>query len=214
MMQRAWMAVGALVGWFALGLQFYLTVTSSLVSRRTFSEALVFYFSFFTILTNLLIALQYSFPLWFPRSSLGKWFSRPIVQAGSAVYIVIVAVTYSLLLRNIWDPRGWQKLADVLLHDLCPLLYLGYWLLFAKKQGLRLTDAVRWLVYPLIYLVYSLARGAVTGSYPYPFIDAGVIGFGRTMVNAAIMTVAFLGVSLVFVALARWLGGRQDTAVK
>jgi hypothetical protein len=208
------MAFGALLGWFALVLQFYLTISSSLADGKTLVGALLFYFSFFTILTNLLVALQYSFLLWSLHSAAGRWFSRSAVQAGSAVYIVIVAVTYSLLLRNIWNPRGWQKVADVLLHDVSPLLGLGYWLFFAPKDGLRWSDAGRWLVYPLGYLVYSLARGAVTGTYPYPFIDASVIGYRRTMSNTGLMAIAFLAVGLVFVALGRWLGGRQATAVQ
>jgi hypothetical protein len=42
--------------------------------------------------------------------------------------------------------------ADILLHDVVPLTYAAYW-----------------LIYPPCYLAYALARGATTGWYPYPF---------------------------------------------
>ena len=35
-----------------------------------------------------------------------------------------------------------------------------------------------WLAYPGVYLVYVLARGAVSGEYPYPFMDVKVLGYG------------------------------------
>ena len=37
-------------------------------------------------------------------------------------YIAIVGITYSLLLRHMWNPQGTQKIADVLLHDVVPVL--------------------------------------------------------------------------------------------
>ncbi len=201
------MSSGAVLGWFALILQFCLTMRSSLAAGRNVPGAALFYLSFFTILTNLMVAAQFSFLLWLPQTRLGRWISRPGVQAASATYIVIVAVTYSLLLRNVWNPQGWQKMADVLLHDVIPLVYVGYWLILAPKQGLRWSDAFRWMAYPLIYLAYSLVRGAVTGEYPYPFIDVSALGYPRTMVNAATLTVAFLSVAWGVILVGRWLNG-------
>ena len=207
-MRRAWITCGATLGWFALLLQFYLTMGSSLAAGRSVPGAVIFYFSFFTILTNFLIAAQLSSLLWLPQTRLGRWFSRATVQAASATYIVIVAGTYSLLLRNVWDPQGLQKLADVLLHDVVPLVYVGYWLFFATKHGLRRSDALRWMVYPLAYLAYSLARGGITGEYPYPFLNASALGYERTLINAAMLTGAFLVVAWGVIFLGRWLRGR------
>ncbi len=203
------MTTGAVLGWLALLLQLRLTIDGSVANGTTVFGAVVFYLSFFTVLTNILIAAQFSFPLWLPRSLLGKWFSRPSVQTASAVNIVIVGITYNLLLRHVWNPQGLQKLADVLLHDAMPLLYAAYWLLLAPKQGLRWTDALRWLPYPLLYLAYSLVSGAFTGTYPYPFIDVGVLGYGRTLMNAAMLTGAFVAMAITMIAIGRWLAGRS-----
>ncbi len=56
-----------------------------------------------------------------------------------------------------------------------------------------------WLAYPMGYLGYSLARGAVDGWYPYFFIDVGVLGHTRALTNAALLSVAMLMAGCVLV---------------
>jgi len=48
-----------------------------------------------------------------------------------------VGVSYSLLLRHLRNPQGAQKIADILLHDVVPVMYLGYWLIFIPNGSLR-----------------------------------------------------------------------------
>lgn len=92
-------SVMAVIAWFVLGLQFYLMVTRSDAQGAALWRLIVNYFSFFTILTNLLIAVGLTWPLAAPDSGGGKLFSQPAVTSATAVYIAIVGVTYSLLLR-------------------------------------------------------------------------------------------------------------------
>ena len=90
------------------------------------------------------------------------FFTSPFLQRGTAVYITVVAVVYSLVLRQLWNPEGAQKLADVLLHDAVPLLYIGFWGTSLPKECLRYGDAAWWLA----YLAWALTGGAATGTYP------------------------------------------------
>jgi len=193
------MAIIALIAWFALVLQLYLNVTSG----TPVALALLNYFSYFTILTNILVAVGVSSALWANQTATGQFFSQTNVKAGTAIYIAIVGVVYFLLLRNTWNPQGLQKLADILLHYVTPLLYVSYWLAFAPKQTLRWKDAFLWLAYPLAYLIYALLRGVISGFYPYPFIDVHILGYPRVFLNAAVLTLVFLGLGLVAVAWGR-----------
>ncbi len=204
---RLYMTVAALLGWLALLLQLYLMVGQSPAGALAISATIVSYFSFFTLLSNFIVTLTLTFALWGGNSTWGRFFSRPSVQAAAVVYIAIVGVSYSLLLRHLWNPQGAQKLADVLLHDLMPVIYVLYWIIFAPKKGLRWKDATVWLLYPAIYLVYILLRGALFGLYPYPFIDAGELGYPRMLVNASLFFVIFLGLGLLVAALGRWRAG-------
>ena len=52
---------------------------------------------------------------------LGSFFCSAIATSGTTLYIAIVGVVSSLLLRNLWSPAGPQKIADIALHDLVPM---------------------------------------------------------------------------------------------
>ncbi len=198
---RTVMAVIAVVAWFALLLQLFLMIATA--AKADWLRALVNYFSFFTILSNLLVAVDLSLPLLAPAAAPGRFFARPSAQSAIAVYIAVVGITYTLLLRHLWNPQGAQKIADVLLHDVVPVLYVGFWTIFVPKATLRWPHAVQWLAYPIAYMVYTLLHGFISGWYPYYFIDVGALGYPRALVNAAAILLAFLGLGLLAVAIGR-----------
>jgi len=201
---RLFVSIAAFLAWLALVLQLYLMLVQSPPDAMAIAATVVSYFSFFTILTNLLVAVVLTLSL-NPSSIGGRWALRPSVQAGTAIYIAIVGGVYSVLLRHLWNPQGAQKFADVLLHDVMPILYILYWLIFARKDKLRLKDTLLWLIYPAVYLAYLLVRGSIFGLYPYGFIDASQLGYGRALGNAALFVGVFLGAGLIGVALGRWM---------
>jgi hypothetical protein len=196
------MAVIAAVSWFALVLQLLLMVHEAAPGATL--HAVINYLSFFTILTNLLVALGTTLPLLASHTLVGQFFLRPSTQSAIAVYIAIVGVTYSLLLRKMWNPQGAQKIADVSLHDIVPVLYVAFWIFFVPKSTLRWSDAIRWLAYPLVYMAYTLARGFVSHWYPYYFINVDTIGLSRALIHAAGLLFAFFGLGLLFIAIGRW----------
>lgn len=201
---RIYAITGALLAWFALLLQLYLVIIQSPPGLTMLGEVIT-YFSFFTILTNLLVALVFTAVALCRVAGWVQFFSSPSVQGGTAVYIAIVGVVYQLLLRQLWNPKGAQLLADMLLHAVIPLGYVVYWLIFAPRTGLSWRDAVVWLVYPSVYLVYVLVRGAVSGLYPYPFVDVNVLGYAGVLLRAGVLMAVFLGMGLLLVAVSRWV---------
>jgi hypothetical protein len=80
-----------------------------------------------------------------------------------------------------------------------------FWLAFAPKGGLGVMDAVRWLGWPLIYVIYALIRGIFTERFPYPFIDLTVLTPGQVALNSLGLTFAFFLGGLLMVILARIL---------
>lgn len=205
---RIYAGAGALLGWFGLAIQLYLMLVQSPGGPLAMLGTVVTYLSFFTILTNLLVALVFTAVALHGGAGRWQFFARPSVQACAAAYITIVGIVYRLLLRHLWNPHGAQWVADVLLHDLIPIGYVAYWLLFAPRTGLRWKDAAAWLVYPAVYLVYILTRGAVTGLYPYPFVDVNVLGYAGVLAHAAVFLLVFLAMGLLVLAVGRWTRGR------
>jgi apolipoprotein N-acyltransferase len=119
---------------------------------------------------------------------------RKKVLTAILVYILTVGLTYNLILRSLWKPEGLQLLADNLLHSIIPVLYLVFWLIFVKKHTLQWNNFLPWLIYPLLYLIYVMIRGAIFGVYPYPFIDVAQIGYPKALLNAVMVT----GVIVIF----------------
>lgn len=184
--------LAASVAWFGVLLQLYLSLKSSVASGKTVAEGLIIFSGYFTILTNILVALVLTLPLVAPDSPAGRFLNRPGVRTATAAAITTVGIAYHLLLRNVWDPQGWQLVADRVLHYVTPILYLLFWWVVVPKRGLRWLHVAAWTSYPVGYLIYMLIRGELTALYPYHFLDVGALGYGRTLTNG-------LGVLLVFV---------------
>lgn len=191
----------AVIGWFALILQLYVMLNTNAKNGIGVTSTVINFFSFFTILANILVAISLTSTIVFPKSRLGFFFSKPATQSAIGLYIIIVGIVYSVALRKIWNPEGLQLVADRLLHDLIPLLYLFYWLLFTPKKVLQWKKVSSWLIFPAIYLVYSLIRGAVVNWYPYYFINAQELGYGKVAITSLVVLAVFIvfGVILVLI---------------
>ncbi|HAH64441.1 MAG TPA: hypothetical protein DCL72_02950, partial [Rhizobiales bacterium] len=167
------------------------------------------YFSYFTMLSNILVALAMTLPWLAPNSALAAFFSRPSVRTALATYIIIVAAIYHVILRPLWNPQGWQLVADMIEHVATPGLYMVDWLLFVPKGTIAAKSVLGWLIFPIAYAAYSLIHGAVTGYYPYPFLNVSELGYERVLVNMAALAATFAALGLVLVAIDRMLGAEE-----
>jgi hypothetical protein len=193
----------AVLGWAGLTIQLYLIFFARLSIGASLLGGLVSFFSYFTILTNTLVATVLTCAVTERESAARRWFLQPWVSSGIAVSIAVVGLAYSILLRHLWHPEGWQFVADELLHDVMPLLFLGYWWCCVPKGTLRLGHLPLWLIYPLVYFIYALLRGHLLGAYAYPFIDVAVLGYPQVLANAGGILVGFVLVGLLIIGLDR-----------
>lgn len=196
---------GALLGWFALLAQLYLTIVNNPIPVQV---ALTRYFSYFTILTNIIVVLCFTFLLLnFNKKKV--FFSNPKILAAATLYISVVGLVYNLILRFTWQPQGLQLIVDELLHAFIPVLFITYWLIFTPKNTLKWSDTISWLFYPFIYLIFILCLGAMSGFYPYPFIDVNKLGYHKVMLNSFYMLIVFLTLSLLLVGIGKLMGNHR-----
>jgi len=186
--------------WFAVITQFFLAIANRIAPVP---ETVIRFFSFFTIETNGLIAVALTFLLLTPGSPRSNFFAKGTTMAAITVYILVVGITYNTLLRNIWNPQGLQLLVAELLHVVVPVLFFIYWLLFGPKANLRWKNIFPWLLFPLLYCIYTLIRGHLSGYYPYPFMDAGQLGFDKVLINIGAMLILFVVVALGVIGIAK-----------
>jgi|SRR5580693_2496028 hypothetical protein len=182
--------------WLGILLQLVLSARLAMRQGRSPLAGALDALCFFTVLTNLLVAVVSTAR----TSARTTWLSARSTLAAVAVYVFVVGLIYSLLLRTTWAPTGMQKAADVLLHDAVPLLYLLWWLTGAPRGGLRWRQPVQWLAYPFAYCVFLVLLGEAIGRYLYPFANIAQLGWGTVGRNAVLMLALFwiLGVIAVF----------------
>jgi hypothetical protein len=193
---RAYSAVLTIVAWFAVIAQLVLIMNNSTSGAVT---TFIRFISFFTILTNTLVAICFTS---LTLSSDSRFKKTSLITA-ITVYITIVGIVYNLLLRQIWDPQGLQKVVDELLHTVVPVLCIIYFIVFVPGEKLPWKSAFAWLIYPLVYSIYTLIRGAIVTEYPYPFIDVSILGYGQALINCFFILVGFLLISFLAIRVGR-----------
>lgn len=198
-MGRALQIAGFLIGILGLVLQFAITIPAAMASGRSLGGAIVFYFSFFTILTNITAVTVHAASLSGGRPRFLSAFARPRVRAGTAVAIAMVCIVYATILARLWQPQGLFYLCDILLHYVTPILFVTWWLFFGADGSLRWRDILYWIAYPTLYLVYALLRAPIAGEVPYPFLDVAAKGWASVAVSALSMTALFVLLSALAV---------------
>ena len=199
-MRNAAAAIVALICWAGFAIQF----SATYASQHDFVTTLWILVRFFTVLTNLGLAIIMTWV------AIGRRIS-PFLLGGITLAILLVGVVYMTLLRGLLELSGGALLADTLLHKVSPVAMALWWLFFAPRAKLKKSDPIWWAAYPLAYFVYAIVRGHYEGKYPYPFMDLGKLGPVQTAINAGGIAMAFIlaGFALVWIDSWRPIGSKR-----
>jgi hypothetical protein len=208
MMVRLFRFATGLIALGGLALQFWLM--TKYPGARNVTATVIRYLSFFTMQANILIVLFTLVPAVVPRSRISQWLSGPSMRTAVASYSAVVAIIYFALLRNIGHDYGLERFADRVLHYITPSMFLIDWLAWVPKGQLRWSDVGTFLIYPALYCVWTLLYGAVTGWYPYPFINAGRHDYAQVFGNFVGVACVMVAITLVFLVLDRVLAALQS----
>ncbi len=199
-------ALFAFLSWTTLVVQFILLIQNRVTSVI---EAMLRYFTFFTILTNILVAIVFTVVA-FQWKNKWSFFTKSNTQTATAVYIFVVGFVYNVILRFLWQPQGVQRIVDESLHLIIPIIYIVYWYFNVRTIGISYTSIWNWLIYPMVYLVVVMIRGYFSDYYPYPFINVVELGYEKTLINSAGLTIFFGLISIIFVRLAQFKSDRWN----
>ena len=198
--RTVYILLATLIIWFALCLQFNISLK---LSNGDYLQTLKIFLSFFTVTTNIIAAICFTFLLFLEKSKIGRFFAKGSTLTAIAVYILVVALIYNVALRGLLHPVGWVRIADELLHVVNPVIFLGFWVFYGDKSNLKYKDTVNWLIYPLLYVVFIVIRGSLINKYPYPFIDVVKLGYPKAITNTVIILIIFWLLSLLAVFLGK-----------
>lgn len=202
---RAWHTLTLIVALAALVLQLYLVISgenildsSAVTTARP--EQVRRYFSYFTIQSNILVAVSMFLIV---RDRMESQAFR-VVRLASLVGITVTGIVAFVALPPSPTYTTANLVCDRLLHVVVPLLTFVGWVAFGPRGKVTRAYLLPSLIWPVLWLVATLALGPLVDWYPYPFLNVGSIGLGRTLLNCAVIAVLFLALA----ALALWADRR------
>ncbi|MDB5563137.1 MAG: hypothetical protein JWN11_2555 [Hyphomicrobiales bacterium] len=210
-LRRGVSILGLLLGLAGLVLQFSISIPAFINAGLSAPGAIVKYFSYFTILTNIMLVLIYLSDL--VRAAWLGWFRSPVTRGMMAGAITLVLLFYHFVLAPLWHPEGLFLVCDVTLHYLTPSLYVAWWLFLTPHGGLGWRNIPAMLLPPLLYLIYVMARGAIVADYPYPILEANTLGYAQVALNCLGVLVGLTLLYLITVGLDRLLGRTRPAIV-
>jgi hypothetical protein len=206
---RVWFAVTAAVVVAGIIIQLVVTATSSNGYFQENPDRVFNVFAYFTIQSNLLLGAT-TLLLAVGRGGESTLFRT--LRLNGVLCIAVTGIVYHLVLAGQDELFGGAAVANLLVHTITPLLGVLGWLFFGPR-GQTDASVVGWsLVYPLLWLVFTLVRGEGTGFYPYPFVDVSEHGYGRVLLNCLLVALLFLALAAGATLLDRRL--RRRTTVE
>lgn len=159
------------------------------------------FFGYFTMQSNIITAVV------LVLAAITTFRGRPqspllvLARACATTYIVIVGIVYNTLLVGL---EGGISLdwANWVLHVAFPIYAALDWILFGDREALPWRRLWVVLVYPVIWILVVLVRGATDGWVPYPFLDPS-LGYGVVAMYALSISVATVIVGAAVFALSR-----------
>ena len=171
-----------------LGLSAVVTEVVVLVGRGTFVPGN--FLSFFTIQSNLLAGVTLLLVVTRREAAWLSW-----LRGLATLCMVVTGIVFSVLLSglpaDVLTAAPWD---NVVLHYLVPAWFAIDWLLAPPSPPVPFRTALLWMLYPLVYVAYSLVRGPLVDWYPYPFLDPANGGYGAVAVTS-------VGIAVVVAAL-------------
>lgn len=201
----------AIVAWTAIVVQLGLNFAGAGAKGVPLWRVPIDLYGYFTIWSNTLVALITT------RAARGGddkgLLGRPVTMAATVVYIVVVGAIYNTLLVQYNPQTGLRLVIDTIFHTAIPIAYPLWWLVFVPRGRLGWNALGPTVVFPVIYGVFALVKGSITGKYAYFFIDVGKYGLAQVLINIVLLGLLYAALMAIVIALDRWVHRRRGATV-
>jgi hypothetical protein len=216
-----WFGVNAAVAWLGLGIQFVLSSTGMYPSQATLPSQIGYgnaagaagalgriidFFGYFTIWSNLIVAVIMTLLALNPRRDSPR---LRILRIDTLMMISITGLVYALIIAPYVTNRGWEHVSNALLHQITPLVTIAVFIMAGPRRWFTVKGVFAALIIPIIYVIYTLIRGAIIGAYPYDFFNVVKYGYGAVLINVVAIAALGLVISFIYMGIDRLLSRRR-----
>lgn len=154
---------------------------------------------YFTIQSGLIVLFVFlSLLIHQLRGTPGQSIS-PGFRGGALLYITVTSLVYLILLDKTISDSGLSRVVLYINHLGTAVLLWIDCLISLKPRSLTWKHLGYWLLYPLAYLLFSVAEGLTTGRFRYYFLNFKELGIAAYAGFVLMMLLAFTAVGTVII---------------
>lgn len=175
------------------------------------------WYVFYTNLSNYICIIVMFISLIF--SAKGKDTVLPRFRFYCLIMILVTFFVYNILLSNEHTPYTYfTDISCTLLHCVLPIMYFLDWLLFCKRNTLKVVDPILSVIMPLIYVAYIVIRSSLITHpakgvviYPYFFLNLGKLGWSGFLGWVGVLLAIFIALGYILYMIDKVIKGKNKS---
>ena len=156
-------------------------------SGQPLINRVVDYLSFFTIWSNIVVAIVAGYFVYRPRAASPRF---QTIWLSALLMISVTGLIYHFALADLVDTQGAAAVSNACNHILTPLAFVLAWLIVGPREWISLNLIMASFILPLSWILLTLIRGAIVDAYPYPFVNVVKLGYGPVLMNLVVILLA------------------------
>jgi hypothetical protein len=122
---------------------------------------------------------------------------RLVAWLKGSVYIniTLTMIVFVSLLSAVYEPTGLDLITSLMHHYIVPTAVLLYLFWFEKKDHMTRSHLKKWIVFPVLYLVFSFIYYGLTMDAIYPFMAIHEIGVLMYLFSLTVMIALYIVLS-------------------
>ncbi|MFN2098926.1 Pr6Pr family membrane protein [Altererythrobacter sp. MF3-039] len=130
----------------------------------------------------------------------------PWILFALATALTQIGVVYHGVLAADHHPVGLDWWTNLMFHTVIPLATVGWWLVNSRGDGMTWRSLPLVMIAPVIYTLFALIYGELTGFYAYFFLDLPTLGWSQLALNIMGLAAFFmlLGAALLGIRRLSW----------
>ncbi|ALE04613.1 hypothetical protein AL755_02990 (plasmid) [Arthrobacter sp. ERGS1:01] len=209
---RFWHAATVLLVILSVGTQLLLVIGNVNIgfgpSNAPLGQRIFEFFSYFTVESNIFVGVATGMLFMRPDRDGAFW---RVLRIGSMFGITVTLAIYHFILSPLAAFTGIASASNIGLHYVVPIFAILGWIFFGPHPRVTWRALLLAALWPASYIVLTIAQGAVTGFYPYPFVNITKLGFTTVAVNGVGVILLLLAVGALYLLLDNLIARRQTT---